>query len=167
MLSCSHFIKNDIKDLRLHKIYKEVYREYIIIYQNEEHRQKIIEYINQNGPSELSRKLYNYSYAYKAIVQTLDSWNLYNAGKLLYSNTVKPTIAESENLMLYKGKDPETRLTDLMLQLIKLSETKKFKLIVVPVPPKSNPEGSMTALKREFTSRHNSKHYNYKCPFCN
>ncbi|MCH7558201.1 MAG: SGNH/GDSL hydrolase family protein [Planctomycetes bacterium] len=133
------FYENDIGDMRVKKMFREVYNGYVLIYQNEDQKEKLIEYINKNRYSHPVRWLYQHCYFFRAIT------NRRGRSRLLRKNLISSSAADI-NMSKYTKEECSTRIEETFLSLISLSHKHNFKLLVVPVSAKKDPNESMTAL---------------------
>ncbi len=146
------FYANDIDDMKLHKIYRESYKGYLITYQDQEQKRKILSFIDQNNPSQAIKRIYEYSYTFRAIIRTLCSLNVFEEGRLMFSNYVRPKDVGIEDMSQYSSEELEHRIAGVFGQLIALSKRNGFKLAVVPIPSREDPSESISALKENISS---------------
>lgn len=144
------FYANDIDDMKLYKIYRESYKGYLITYQSSEQKRKILNFIDQNNPSWAIKKIYEYSYTFRAIVRALCSLNVFEEGRLMFSNYVRPKDVGIEDMSQYSYEELEQRITGVFGQMIALSKQKDFKLIIVPLPSREDPSESISALNENI-----------------
>lgn len=144
------FYANDIDDMKLFKIYRENYKGYLITYQSSEQKRKILNFIDQNNPSCAIKKIYEYSYTFRAIVRALCSLNVFEEGRLMFSNYVRPKDVGIEDMSQYSYEELEQRITGVFGRMIALSKQKDFKLIIVPLPSREDQSESISALNENI-----------------
>jgi hypothetical protein len=144
------FYANDIDDMKLYKIYRENYKGYLITYQSSEQKRKILNFIDQNNPSWAIKKIYEHSYTFRAIVRALCSLNVFEEGRLMFSNYVRPKDVGIEDMSQYSYEELEQRITGVFGRMIALSKQKDFKLIIVPLPSREDPSESISALNENI-----------------
>ena len=138
------FYANDLDDMRHKRFFREVYNGYIIPYQNEHQKNKIIEYIENSKPSKPTRWLYQNSYVCRAIM------NRSSSSRLMRKNLVSPHRSGVE-MSRYTDESWANRVEGTFLELINLSRKHGFKLFVVPLPQKDEPRASMTRLVKNLS----------------
>jgi len=133
------FYENDISDMRVKRVFREIYNGYVLIFQNEEQKKKLIEYLDKNKYSHPSRWLYQHCYFFRAIT------NRRGRSRLLRKNLISSSAADI-NISKYTEQECSNRIEETFLSLISLQHKHNFKLLIMPVPAKNRPDGSMTAL---------------------
>lgn len=61
------FYENDVVDMQVKKTFREIYDDFVLIYQNEEQKEKLIKYLNKNRYSHPVCWLYKHNYFFRAI----------------------------------------------------------------------------------------------------
>lgn len=133
------FYENDIGDMRVKRTFREVYDDYVLRYQNEDQKEKLIKYINKNRYSHPVRWLYKHSYFFRAITSRS------GRSRLLRKNLISTSVADMY-IPKYTKEECSNRIEQTFLSLISLSHKHNFKLLIMPVPAKTGSNESMTAL---------------------
>jgi len=133
------FYENDIRDMQVKRVFREIYNGYVLIFQNEEQKKKLIEYLDKNKYSHPARWLYQHCYFFRAIT------NRRGRSRLLRKNFISSSAADI-NTSEYTKQESSNRIEETFLSLISLQNKHNFKLLIMPVPAKNGPDESMTAL---------------------
>ena len=136
------FYRNDIRDLTLQKLYREVYKGFVIAYQNDDHKNGILNYIDKNWPSPFMLMAYNNSYLFRGVVNTMGT------PILLRSNFIAPHHVGIERLASHKSK---MRADKTFKELLALSQEHNFDLVVIPLPTKEDPNESLHILTKSIS----------------
>jgi len=145
-LRCAHadivllaFYENDIADMGVKQFSCDMHERHILFWQDEGQRRRIVEYYKEKQFSSPVRWLYNSSYVARALI------NRTGRSRLLRKNVLTPQTAGIE--VRKYGKDKwANRIEHAFLDLIHMSRQHGFALLVVPIPGKEEPLGSMNAL---------------------
>jgi hypothetical protein len=133
------FNENDLNDLTLKRVYREVHAGYIISFQNEEQKQKAIRFIDDNLPSGLSRSLYDSIFLYRVLCTA------FGDNSLLQSNFLQPKQVGID-LLRFDKNEAAGRLARAIDNLLDLAEAKRFTLIIAPIPSRRNANESKEVL---------------------
>ena len=131
------FYKNDVDDVAIGPLFREVEGGYVITYQDESQKMAILDRLKNGQPSRRVAAAYRRSYLFRLICNTI------RPGNLLRSNFAGPQQA---GLQPNRKHEPGARLDAAFRNLISLSVKNHFELSVIPVPAKRDPDGSMKAL---------------------
>jgi len=134
------FNENDLKDVELKRVFREVYDSYVITYQSPEQRREIIEYIRKDNPAPQVRFLYDNIYISRVI------FNLFRRDALLRNNFISPKHAGIEYLNRYSKDEARNRLVSEFSKFIKLAQKHGFVFTVIPVPSWDASDKSMNNL---------------------
>lgn len=132
------FTNNDIGDLAMERIYREVYRGHVLAFTDELQREKMKQLVDGNLRQTHLIWLHEHLYLVR-----LAAFLIGGNGNLLRSNFVKPShIGQSVSR---SGK--ETALQDVFQEFLQLSKQHGFRLMVVPVPMKEDEAISLEVLR--------------------
>ena len=132
------FTNNDIGDLAIGRIYREVYRNYVLSFidntQQKKMQQLVDSTLNQSNLIWLHKHLY---------LVRLGAFLIGGNDNLLRSNFVKPSHIDQS----FSRNQKETTLQKVFQELITLSKQLGFSLIVTPIPMKENKGISLEVLE--------------------
>ncbi len=132
------FTNNDIGDLAIGRVYREVYRGHVLAFTDELQREKMKQLVDGNRRQTHLIWLHEHLYLFR-----LGAFLIGGNGNLLRSNFVKPShIGQS---IPRSGK--ETALQDVFQNFLRLSRQHGFRLMVVPVPMKEDEDISLEVLR--------------------
>jgi lysophospholipase L1-like esterase len=119
------FFENDAGDVKLGRIFRECYRDYLMLYQNEEQRAGIIQVIDENYPTSLQTWLFDHLLLFR-LLPVFSSHTI----PLLRSNFVRPGNAG----LPFQPDAGEKTLDEIFQDIITLSQEQHFQLLVIPFP---------------------------------
>ena len=132
------FTNNDIGDLAIGRVYREVYRGHVLAFTDELQREKMKQLVDGNLRQTQLIWLHEHLYLVR-----LGAFLIGGNGNLLRSNFVKPShIGQS---ISRPGK--ETALQDVFQEFLQLSKQHEFRLMIVPVPMKEDEDISLEVLR--------------------
>ena len=119
------FFENDVGDATLGRIYRECYRDYLLLYQNEEQLAGMVEFVETYAPTSLQTWLFEHLFLFRLVP-------LFPAGTrtLLRTNFVRPGDA---GFPLEVNDDPR-KLDALFQEMLAFSREENFHLLVIPLP---------------------------------
>jgi hypothetical protein len=125
-------------------MFREAYKEYVYFYQNEQQKQQTLAYLDKNRPSRLKRCLYRNSYFLRALL------NRRGKSYLLRKNLLSPNKVGLD-IANYTEEELSQRIATTFQRLSDLAEAKGFRLLVIPVPTREDPNASMRVLTENIT----------------
>jgi len=131
------FYKNDVDDVAMGLLYREVLDSFVITYQDESQRTAIVKCLKEGRPAAWVAAAYRRSYFFRAL------YNLARPNSLLRSNFVGPKEA---GIRAERRYEPRARLDQAFRDLRALSEQYGFSVLVAPVPVRRDAQGSMKSL---------------------
>jgi hypothetical protein len=134
------FYENDISDISVGTMYREVHDGYVIAYQNNAQREQIMEYLRKKGSPGLIRALYGNSYFLRTLINGVDKHSV------LRSNYVPPW-AIGIKLSLLSEEETRSRAEAVFRELDELCKREAVTLYIAPLPTKKKPGGSYDALR--------------------
>lgn len=134
------FYENDISDISVGRMYREVHDGYVIAYQSDAQRQQIMDYLEKKGPPGLIRMLYGNSYFLRTLINGVDKHSV------LRSNYVPPW-AIGIKLSLFGEEETRSRAEAVFRELDELCKKEAVTLYIAPLPTKKKPGGSYDALR--------------------
>jgi lysophospholipase L1-like esterase len=138
------FFGNDIEDIQIgRKLVCD--GDYTLVYQTEQQRQQIRDFIQQYGPGTLAKTLARNSYFFRAI-----SPFIMKGGILLQTNMISPGpigVPTEPRRPLNPGE-----VDDLFLEFTTLAETFDFTLLIIPVPSKEQADSSANVLREQVSA---------------
>ena len=137
------FFKNDFSDIKRNRGFRECYQGYVLVYKNDEQRDRLRDVVDKYKPGPFSIWLFNNLYLFRATTY------LYTKGILLRSNFLTPSLFDIP--VNQKSVNPR-ELDSLLQQFVVLSQQYNFKLFVIPVPPKEGATGSLDTLQRNISA---------------
>jgi hypothetical protein len=134
------FYENDISDLSVGRMYREVHDGYVIAYQSDTQREQILKYLDKKGPPGFIRSLYGNSYFIRTLINGVDRHSV------LKSNYVPPW-AIGIKLSLLSDEETRSRAETIFRELDELCKMEGVALYIAPLPTKKKPDGSYDALR--------------------
>ena len=131
------FYGNDVDDVAMGLMYREVVDGYVITYQDDAQRAAIVEHLEASRPAAWVAAAYRGSFLFRALC------NMLRGDGLLRSNFVGPAQA---GLEIEHRREPRARLEQAFRELASLARQYSFAVLVAPVPAQHDPQGSMKAL---------------------
>ena len=133
------FFANDFEEAAFGRVYRECYQGYVINYQNEEQRDRLRAIVASQAPSPRARAWFERSY----LSRLFPSLYGYVTFALLRENYLSPSRF-GVPVDAQSGTDDVAALFESFLRL---SEEWGFAFVVVPVPMKQDPQGSLALLR--------------------
>lgn len=135
------FGSNDIQDIRNSLLHRESSDNFVIVYENDKQRKELLDYLAGHHLGPLLRWLGEYSHVARFVAGYLPSIYTIKSNYLSPSRLNIPVVREQRNLKTEK----------LLGELVDLSGMYGFRLVVVPVPYRQDPEMSIRALQNNIT----------------
>lgn len=135
------FYENDVDDIRRRGFYRETADgRFVIVYADEKQRGVILERIREEAPGRSVTWVCD-----RLFTARLIRWSFTGEDDLYFNNIVG--LKGGQGL---RDNEP-WRLDRLMGQLLRLSRTHGFRLLLVPVPAKGEPRASVWRLRHELS----------------
>lgn len=132
------FTNNDIGDLSMGRIYREVYRDYVLSFINNVQQKKMRKLVD--GTLNQSNLIWLHKHLY---LVRLGAFLIGGNDNLLRSNFVKPSHIDQS----VSRSQKEITLQTVFQEFITLSKQHGFHLIVMPIPMKENKDISLEVLR--------------------
>jgi lysophospholipase L1-like esterase len=130
------FYGNDVDDVAMGLLYREVVDGYVITYQDDAQRAAIVQHLEASRPAAWVAAAYRGSFLFRALC------NVCRGDGLLRSNFVWPAHAGLE----VERRDPRAHLEQAFRELASLARQYSFAVLVAPVPARHEPQGSLQVL---------------------
>lgn len=134
------FYGNDVDDVALGPLYREVVDGYVVTYQDEAQRSTMLQWLHAGRPSTWLATAYRSSLLVRALCNT------FGGSGLLRSNFVWPGQAG----IAVRRRAPQAPLEQALLDLAALARRHSFSVLVVPVPARHDAMGSMKVLTQNL-----------------
>lgn len=131
------FYENDVDDVAVGRLYREVVDGYVITYQNDAQRAAIVAHLAANRPAPWIAGAYAGSLLCRAFL------HLVRGDELLRSNFVWPGHV---GLRIEPRGAPQAPLEQALRDLASLARRYSFAVVAAPVPARHDPRGSLRAL---------------------
>ncbi|MBL8732852.1 MAG: SGNH/GDSL hydrolase family protein [Planctomycetes bacterium] len=134
------FYGNDVEDVALGPLYREVVDGYVVTYQDEAQRSTMLQWLAAHRPSAWLAAAYRSSLLVRALCNT------FGGSTLLRSNFVWPGQVGLE----VRHRAPQAPLEQACRDLATLAQRHGFRVLVVPVPARHDAMGSMKVLTQNL-----------------
>lgn len=133
------FFENDMEDIRRTKLYGDCYNGNALFYQDQEQKEQMKLYVDENDPSAATRWLFD-----RVFIFRLASSFFSSSSDLLRNNMLFPHTIGLE----FSGESAEPRndIDQLLTDFRQLSQQWGFRLLVIPVPTRMRVNVSLETL---------------------
>lgn len=131
------FYENDVDDVAVGRLYREVTDGYVITWQDAAQRTAIVQFLSTHRPAPWVAFAHEHSLLCRGLMRLL------GGDELLRSNFVWPGQV---GLQIERRRAPGATLQQALRDLAALSQQYGFAVVVAPVPARGDPRGSLSML---------------------